>query len=171
MYLAGIVILLIPVIGLGMPAGSDEGSGGKLADLRQAYDLGETSLGEVDPSSATMNLVLLGLRGVAANLLWMEHEELKKTKNWSQMRATTRSIILLQPHFLKVWRFHGWDLAYNVSAEWDSIADRYYWVKEGAIFTMDGTDRNQQYTELYWDVGHILGHKIGNSDEWRDFRK
>ena len=89
-----------------------------------------------DPTSATMNLVLLGLRGIAANVLWMDHEELFKTKNWARMEATARSIITLQPHFLQVWRYHGWHLAFNVSAAWDDVRDRYFWVKKGAKFTI-----------------------------------
>jgi len=170
-YLAGIVILSIPIVVLGTPTTNEEGSGGFLAQMRQKHDLGESTLGQVDPTSVTMNLVLLGLRGVATNLLWMEHEEQRNTKNWAQMRATTQSIIMLQPHYLKVWRFHGWNLAFNVSAEWDGVADRFYWVKEGTKFTMEGCKRNRRYPELYWDVGGLTGKKIGNSDEWKYFRQ
>lgn len=176
-YAAGLAVLLIPIFLLGMPAtgsvsssGEVDESGGRLAQLRREYDLGETNLGDVDPTSATMNLVLLGMRGIATNLLWMEHEELKKTKNWAQMRATTESIIMLQPHYLQVWRYHGWDLAYNVSAEWDAVEDRYYWVKEGTKFIMKGSDRNKRYPELYWDTGRFLGQKIGRADESAFFR-
>lgn len=181
-YLVGIVVLLIPIIALGLPGarragtGSDgaavsESSGGILARLRTEHDLGESTLGNVDPASATMNLVLLGLRGVAVNVLWLEHDEFKRTKNWPQMRAAAESIILLQPHYLQVWRYQGWDLAYNVSAEWDAVPDRWYWVKEGGKFIMQGTRRNSRYGELYFDVGTTLGKKVGRSDEWSYFRK
>ena len=169
-YLGLIAALLIPIFLLGMPASSDT-DGGRLAKLRQEHDLGEASLGDVDPTSATMNLVLLGMRGVAVNFLWTEMTDQKERKQWAQMRSTTESIIKLQPHFLHVWRFHGWNLAYNVSAEWDSVADRYYWVKEGTKFTMRGSTRNQKYPELYWDVGNLMGHKVGRSDEAKIFRK
>ncbi len=55
-YLCGILILLIPIIWLGRP-GAGEESGGRLAQLRSKYDLGENQLGRVDPTSAAMNLV------------------------------------------------------------------------------------------------------------------
>jgi hypothetical protein len=170
-YMSGIIALLVPIIWLGMPSSGADGSGGKLAGLREQYGLGESDLGKVDPSSATMNLVLLGLRGVAANMLWLEMDKQKETKNWAQMRATTESIITLQPHYKKVWMFNAWNLAYNVSAEWDAVPDRYYWVKEGAKFTMQGRDRNKNFAELPWYEGIILGQKVGRSDEWRLFRK
>lgn len=169
-YLGGIVVLMVCSILLGAPS-TDKDSGGKLHKMRVEHDLGESTLGKVDPSSATMNLVLLGLRGIAANVLWMEHEELKKTKNWARMEDTVQSIVTLQPHFLQVWRYHGWDLAFNVSAQWDDVRDRFYWVKEGTKFTMEGTSKNVNYAELPWDVGRLVGHKIGRSDEWRFFRK
>lgn len=169
-YLGGIVVLMVCSIILGAPS-TGENTGGKLAKMRVDHKLGESTLGDVDPSSATMNLVLLGLRGIAANVLWMEHEELKKTKNWARMESTVQSIITLQPHFLQVWRYHGWDLAFNVSSQWDDVRDRFYWVKKGTLFTMDGHEKNQNYAELPWDVGRLVGHKIGRSDEWRFFRK
>ena len=169
-YLGGIVVLMVCSILLGAPS-TGENTGGKLAKMRVEHKLGESTLGDVDPSSATMNLVLLGLRGIAANVLWMEHEELKKTKNWARMEATVQSIITLQPHFLQVWRYHGWDLAFNVSSQWDDVRDRFFWVKKGTLFTMEGHEKNQNYAELPWDVGRLVGHKIGRSDEWRFFRK
>lgn len=171
LYFGGIVLLSIPIIFLGMPSTDAEGSGGKLAHLRTDYDLGEATLGQVDPSSATMNLVLLGLRGVASSVLWRQAIEQQENKDWGAMRATTDSIIMLQPHFLKVWRFQGWNLAYNVSAEWDDVEDRYYWVKEGAKFIKEGTIRNEKLPELYWDYGWFIGSKIGNSDEKKFFRR
>ena len=169
-YLGGIVVLMVASILLGAPS-TEENTGGKLPKMRVQYDLGESTLGKVDPSSATMNLVLLGLRGIAANVLWMEHEELNKTKNWARMEDTVQSIVTLQPHFLQVWRYHGWNLAFNVSAQWDDVRDRFYWVKEGTKFSMEGVSKNVRYAELPWDVGRLVGHKIGRSDEWRFFRK
>ena len=170
LYLLGIAVLLIPVIALGRPAG-EANKGGTLALLRQKYELGDTSLGNVDPASATMTLVLLGFRGIAADLLWLDAIEHQKHKNWAQLRANVKSIVLLQPHFLNVWNFQGWNLAYNVSAQWDAVADRYYWVKEGAKFQMKGAERNSQFPELYWWTGRVVGHKIGRSDEWLYFRQ
>ncbi len=166
-----IILLLAPIVYLGAPGDGTENSGGLLAQKRNQYDLGETSLGDVDPAGATMNLVLLGLRGIASNLLWQQAVEQKDHKDWAGLKATVDSIVLLQPHFKQVWQFQAWNLAYNVSAEWDGVVDRYHWVKEGGKFIIKGTKRNQKYPELYWDAGRILGHKIGGADEKKTFRK
>ncbi len=174
-YAGGIAALLIPIVVLGMPAGNrgQEGFSGILAQIRADPDhqLGETTLGDVDPASATMTFVLLGFRGLAANQLWMQADEHKQRKQWAELDSTVESITKLQPHFKKVWEFHGWNLAWNVSAEWDGVEDRYFWVKKGGKFLVKGTRRSSRYPELYWEVGRVVGFKIGRSDEWRQFRR
>jgi hypothetical protein len=171
-YLAVIVILLIPIIWLGRPT---SGTGatrdqGKLAQLRTRYDLGENQLGQVDPTSAAMNLVLLGFRGIAADLMWSQADENEMTKNWAELRANVDTIIMLQPHFVRVWQFQGWNLAYNVSAAWDLVADRFFWVKEGAKFLKKGRAINEKVAQLPYEEGRVLGTKIGRADEWKYFR-
>ncbi len=172
-YTLVIVLLLVPIIFLGYPATRSGGGGarGLLAQSREKNDLGETSLGDVDPTSATMNLVLLGMRGVAASVLWSKADEYKDKKNFTQLEQTVESIILLQPHFKSVWRFQAWNLAYNVSTECDAVADRYYWVKRGAKFMKRGVARNRLVPELYFDMGTTLGNKLGNADEKETYRK
>ncbi|MFN8857338.1 MAG: hypothetical protein ACK50P_17360 [Planctomycetaceae bacterium] len=186
-YVGGILLLLVPIVWLGQPPNAtvqqslkrpgetelriEEGSGGKLSQLRQTYELGEVSLGNVDPTSSTMNLLLLGFRGIATSSLWMDAQDQQKRKEWAELDSTIKSIVLLQPHFLKVWHFQGWNLAYNVSAEWDAVADRYYWVKHGVKFYIEGKDRNEKFPDLYWFTGDTLGKKIGRSDEWKQFRE
>lgn len=171
MVYAGIaLVLLIPIIMLGAPAtkSGESGRGGVrsyLAASRDYHDLGEASLGDVDPTSATMNLVLLGMRGVAASVLWNQADYLKERKKFSELAETVESIILLQPHFKAVWRFQAWTLAYNVSAECDAVADRYFWVKRGAKFLQRGVARNKLIPELPFDMGTFLGTKIGLADE------
>lgn len=175
-YGIGIILLLGPVVYLGFPAsqtpGGDRSGGlGVLSQMRQQYDLGEATLGKVDPSSAAMNLVLLGLRGPAASVLHLKAIEYQERKQWAKLRTTVDSIILLQPHYVQIWKFQGWNLAYNVSREWDKVDDRFYWVKEGIKFLIVGTERNQSVPILFHDVGEFVSSKMGISDEKKFFRE
>lgn len=177
-YAGCILVLLIPIVWLGAPTSEDvipgsraSVSGGVLAQMRVKYDLGESTLGEIDPSSAAMNLVLLGLRGPAAGVLHLQALDYQEKKDWAKLKTTVDSIIKLQPHYVEIWKFQGWNLAFNVSREWDQVADRFYWVKEGLKFLQLGTNRNQTSTFLYHNVGDFTGRKIGNSDEKKYFRK
>ena len=69
-YIVGMVALLIPLFLLGQPpsqpsagsSGEIRGQGGTLAQLRERYDIGQSSLGQLDPASETMRLASLGLR-------------------------------------------------------------------------------------------------------------
>lgn len=170
-YGIGIILLLVPIVYLGFPAEQNSASGlGQLARMRQQYDLGEATLGKVDPSSSAMNLVLLGLRGPAASLLHLKAIEYQEKKQWAKLRATVDSIILLQPHYVQIWKFQGWNLAYNVSREWDKVDDRFYWVKEGIKFLILGTDRNQTVPILFHNAGEVISKKMGVSDEKKFFR-
>ena len=169
-YLGGILVLLIPIIWLGRPSAGQD-LGGRIAQLRTRYKLGENQLGKVDPTSAAMNLVLLGFRGIAADLIWLQADHNEEIKNWAELRANVDAIIMLQPHFVKVWQFQGWNLAYNVSAAWDLVADRYYWVKEGAKFLKQGCVINSQIAPMPYEEARIIGTKIGRADEWLFFRK
>lgn len=169
-YLGGIFSLLIPVVLLGMPAGKKT-TGGYIAQMRSEYGLGETAIGDVDPASASMNLMLLGLRGVAADVIWMNAVDQKEKKQWNELEQSVNTIIKLQPHFDQVWTFQSWNLAYNVSAEFDAIPDRYFWVKKGIKFIKRGVSRNENSAMLYHNMGDYVGKKVGRSDEWRLFRR
>jgi hypothetical protein len=171
-YMGGIVALMVPIIWLGLPEGaSSEELKGKLATIRLERDLGQSTLGNVDPASSTMSLVLFGFRGIAASMLWYQADELREQKNWSELQRTAESIVLLQPHFWNVWDHQAWNLAYNVSAEFDDVRDRFFWVKQGGKFLQKGVERNRKVPELYHYMGEFVGRKIGYSDEKEIFRR
>ena len=129
-------------------------------------DLGEATMGEVDTGSFMLKLALLGgARGIAANVLWMRAQDLQKSQDWDKMEATVNLITKLQPHFLQIWTFQGWNLAYNVSVEWDAPDDKYEWIKKGIKFLRDGVSKNQKSPDLLWDTAWTYYHKLGFADE------
>ncbi len=129
-------------------------------------DLGEATIGEVDTGSFMLKLALLGgARGIAANYLWMRARELQVIQDWDKLKATVNLITKLQPHFLQIWTFQGWNLAYNVSVEWDAPDDKYEWIKQGIKFLEDGVAKNQKSPDLIWDTAWTYYHKIGFADE------
>lgn len=137
-----------------------------LNNEKRRRDLGEAAIGQVDTGSFMLKLALLGgARGIAANVLWTRAEELKREQDWDRMAATVDLITKLQPHFLSVWTFQGWNLAYNVSVEWDAPEDKYDWIKKGIKFLQDGVRKNRKSPDLIWDTAWTYYHKIGFSDE------
>jgi len=175
-YLGVIALLLIPLFWLSQPASSDvkggrSGPGGRLAQLREQYGLSEARLGDIDPTSETIKLATLGMRGVATVFLWQKANDYRMKKDWTNLSATLNQLSKLEPHFVAVWRHQGWNLSYNVSAEFDDYHDRYRWVIRGIEFLQKGIRYNRREPKLVSDVGWFISQKIGRADEAKQFRR
>ncbi len=179
-YIAAIALLLLPIAALSQPATvdtdltdgrDDSSSGGRLSQLRAQHNLAQARLGEIDPASETMKLASLGLRGVAANILWIQANHYKKIEDWDKLELTVNQIIRLQPNFVEVWDFQAHNLSYNVSVEFDDYRMRYEWVKKGINFLIEGTHYNRDEPGLLCEIGWFTGQKVGRADESLQFRR
>ncbi|HEY1601050.1 MAG TPA: hypothetical protein VGG64_15710 [Pirellulales bacterium] len=175
-YLAVLVALLVPLSLLSMPArqgvpGEAGSAGGVLAQLRDEYKLGQANLGQIDPTSETIKLATLGMRNIAATLLWKKAIDYKMKEDWTAFSATSEQIIKVQPNFPTVWSYQGWNLAYNISYEFDDYRDRYFWVMKGIRFLQDGIVYNESAPRLIQYLGWVISQKIGTADEKLQFRR
>ncbi len=179
-YAALIVLFLIPLYLLGKPSvlkkgdGLGEGEvtpGGFLSQLRMKEGFSEVQLGEIDPTSSTIKLATFGLRGVAVAVLWHQSNEFQKRLDWNNVIATSNQIIRLEPHFVPIWEFLGWNLAFNASAEFDDYRERYRWVIRGFDFLVDGTKFNRTSPILFHNAGWVISQKIGIADEKVQYRR
>lgn len=172
-YLVAIAVLLLPLSYLSQPGSSQvEGSKpGKLAVLRSQHGLSQANLGKVDPSSAAMRFATFGMHGLAASWLWVKANDAKIREDWTEFDATLDQIANFQPHFVEVWQFQAWNVAYNLSVRFDDYHDRYDYVRRGFKFMERGIGYNDRATPLPWDLAWFYGHKIGMTDERRVFRR
>jgi hypothetical protein len=176
-YLVAIAVLLMPLFWLSQPATSavkgEQGSpGGVLSQLREKYKLSESQIGQIDPASVSMKLATLGMRGIAANILWTKAYDYKMKKEWTKLMATLHQITKIQPHFINIWSSSvAWNVSYNVSVEFDDYRQRYRWVMKGIDFLKEGIQYNQNQPRLLWDMGWTISEKIGKADESKEFRK
>ena len=175
-YLVAIAVLLMPLFWLSQPAtnavkGVQGSPGGMLAQLRDQYHLSQAQLGQIDPTSVTIKLATLGMRGVAANILWEKATDFKMKKDWTNLGATLNQITKVQPNFINVWSNQAWNLSYNVSVEFDDYRQRYRWVIKGIDFLKEGIRYNERQPRLVWDLGWMISEKIGKADESKQFRK
>ncbi|TWT53755.1 hypothetical protein Pla22_13870 [Rubripirellula amarantea] len=170
-YIVVLLAMLLPLYKLGQPSSGGANDGGQLSQLRHKYNMAESDLGEISPASETMKLATLGLRGVAATLLWNRAHEYRVLHEWDRLKATLNNIALLQPHFEKVWEHQAHNLAYNVSIEFDDYRQRYEMVREGTEFLTRGVRQNREAPRLIWYTGWFYGAKMGMADEKRQFRR
>ena len=61
-YAVAIAALLLPLSWLSQPA-TTQSDGGVLAQMREEHHLSQADLGEIDPTSETIKLATLGMRG------------------------------------------------------------------------------------------------------------
>ena len=137
----------------------------------RAHSLSQADLGEIDPASETIKLATLGMRGVAANILWEKANDYKKEEDWTNLSATLEQITKLQPNFVNVWIYQAWNLSYNISVEFDDYRDRYRWVIRGIDFLKEGTQYNRDEPRLLLGLGWMIAQKIGKADEHMQFRQ
>ena len=173
-----LIVLLIFIYIIGRPArvivadGEVRPSpGGVLAQLRTDAGLSEAQLGKIDPASSTVKLATFGMRGVAIALLWHQANEQQKRHDWNNVVATANQIIFLEPHFVTIWDFLGWSLAYNASATFDDYRERYRWVIRGIDFLVTGLDKNRRSPKLLKSTGWTMSQKIGIADEVEQYRR
>lgn len=137
-----------------------------LSKEKKDRDLGEAAIGQIDTGSFVMKLFLLGgFRGIVANYLWQQADENKRDHDWDRLKTNVDMITRLQPHFLSIWTFQSWNLAYNVSVEWDAPEDKYEWIKQGIKFVKRGVEYNKRSPDLVWDTASYYHHKLGFADE------
>jgi len=175
-YLLLICLLLFPLHWLSQPAtntarGVQGKPGGVLAQMRTKYHLSQARLGEVDPGSVTIKLATLGMRGLAADILWEKANDYKMKKDWTNFGATLNQITKVQPNFINIWMNQAWNLSYNISVEFDDYRERYRWVIKGFNFLDEGIKYNEGQPRLLWEMGRMVSQKIGKADEVKQFRR
>jgi pentatricopeptide repeat protein len=141
-----------------------------LSPLQDKIDLQRRQMGFEQklllmPGQVTGSLVLGGFKGLAADLLWLQIEELFHSGQHYKMLPVLRSVTFLQPKFITPWAVGGWHLAYNISVmEKDPVASE-KWIQAGVDFLKEGLSYNPERYDLYFELGWTLFHKVKNYAE------
>jgi hypothetical protein len=75
------------------------------------------------------------------------------------------------PNDSRVWLLFGWNAAFNLSVESKDVNERYAYAKRGIERLVEGLGHNPTNTELYWNVGWYLHHRIGQMEDRSKFRE
>ena len=116
----------------------------------------------VKPDVAFASSMLGPLKGFMVNALWYRVEELKQQGKFAEINELSRMITTLQPRFPEVWRFHAWNMAYNVSVQTFTPQERWDWVNKGIrLLREEGIPANPTAVKLYRELSWIFFHKFG----------
>ncbi len=139
---------------------------GPMKTQAKALDLREQDYGDkVTLDSSALRLMLFGARGAVICYLWFDANEKQKTHEWNLLDQRVQMIVKLQPHFITPWLYQSWNLAYNVSVEFDRIKDKYFYIARGVELLAEGERQNKHNAEMRFYIANTQQGKMGISDE------
>ena len=155
------VVLLVSVALSGVLGSSMTAEAGR-AQLTYADEASEA-----DPPEVAVGVALGAFRGMFVNYLWLRANRLKEEGKFYEAIELSNAITRLQPRFPRVWVFHAWNMAYNISVATNTASERWTWVRAGIdILRDEGIPRNPNELLLYKELAWIFNHKIqGFSDD------
>jgi hypothetical protein len=123
-----------------------------VTDAATKYELQETNLGEVDLGGSAARFALTAFRGPLVCWMWSDAIDRQKRHEYDKFELVIEALTKLQPHFKGPWRYQAWNLAFNVSVEFDRVQDKYFYIAEGVRWLTRGERVNRQ--RVYdWDTG------------------
>ncbi|USO00094.1 MAG: hypothetical protein H6810_05380 [Phycisphaeraceae bacterium] len=154
--LVAISLIILSLVGSGVVSPMVAASAGryKLTHTVRAVDS--------DPPEVSLGIAMGAFRGLFVNLLWMRANDMKEQGMFHEAIELAKTITRLQPRFPRVWAFHAWNLAYNVSVETQTPEERYQWVMAGVRLLRDqGIEANPNDLLLHKELAWIILHKLG----------
>lgn len=125
------------------------------------------------PPEVAIGMAMGAFRGMFVNYLWLRANELKEDGKFYEAIELSRTITRLQPRFPRVWVFHAWNMAYNISVATQTADERWAWVKAGLELLRDeAIPQNPNSVLLHRELAWIFLHKIqGFSDDANRYYK
>ncbi len=126
-----------------------------------------------DPPQVALGIAMGAFRGLFVNYLWIRANDLKQDGKFYEAVDLAKTITKLQPRFPKVWQFHAWNLAYNISVSTNTPQERWNWVQSGVrLLRNEGIPNNPNDLGIHRELAWIHLHKIqGYMDDAHKFYK
>ncbi len=128
---------------------------------------------EGDPPSVGVGIALGAFRGLFVNYLWLRATHLKEQGKFYEAIQLSEAITRLQPRFPRVWAFHAWNMAYNISVATKTAEERWQWVQAGInLLRSEAIPKNPNDPLLYKELAWLFVHKVqGFSDDANRYYK
>ncbi len=112
-------------------------------------------------SQVALGIAMGAFRGLFVNWLWIRANDLKEAGKYYEAVDLASTITKLQPRFPRVWAFHAWNLAYNISVATNTPQERWQWVQAGIRLLRDeGIPANPNDLLIHKELAWIHLHKI-----------
>jgi hypothetical protein len=112
-------------------------------------------------NSFALALLLGGLRGPLAMILWATSEAQKTERNLEDFDTKVEWIRLLQPEFDTVHLFQIWNKAYNISVQMASLPNRYATILDALEYASDVDKERGGNVNIMNAVAQVYSNKLG----------
>ncbi|MFW5859387.1 MAG: hypothetical protein ACOCYP_05130 [Planctomycetota bacterium] len=113
----------------------------------------------LEPGEFAGTLLLGGMRGLVADLLWMRALNAKDHGRFYESVAVFGLIARVQPHFPVVWEYMAHDMALNIAREMDDPQEEWNWYLTGIEASLRGIGRNPESGRLLRHLAFLLYRK------------
>lgn len=114
------------------------------------------------PIEVSLGVAMGAFRGIFTNVLWIRAQNAKEEGRYFESIELARSITKLQPRLPRVWTFHAWNLAYNISVTTHTPEERWQWVNAGIdLLRKEALRTNPNNMHIHKELAWILLHKVG----------
>ncbi len=115
------------------------------------------------PPSVALAMAAAGpLRAMIVNILWYRAQEMQNERLFYEANDLASWITRLQPRYAKVWDFHAWNMAYNISVMVYTPQERWDWINKGIhMLRQEAIPLNPAAVYLYKQLSWIFFHKVG----------
>ena len=126
-----------------------------------------------DPPAVAAGIAMGAFRGLFVNYLWLRATRLKEEGKFYEAIELSSAITKLQPRFPRVWAFHAWNMAYNISVATKTADERWQWVRAGIRLLRDeAIPMNPNDVLLHKELAWIFIHKVqGYTDDANRYYK
>src|SRR3954469_18120528 len=122
---------------------------------------GASALGSMN--SFALALLLGGLRGPLAMVLWATSESQKADRNLEDFDTKVELIRLLQPEFDTVHLFQIWNKAYNISAQLPSLPHKYAVILDAIDYAKNVDAERPNNMNILGAIGALYSDKLGGA--------
>lgn len=115
------------------------------------------------PPALTLTVIALGpLRGLIANAIWWRIVEQQDQGNYFEINQLAHWITVMQPRNAQVWVYQGWNLAFNMSAEFPDAKSKWKWVLQGIrLMSNEGLKINPDSQAIKNEIAKTFFDRIG----------
>ncbi len=113
------------------------------------------------------------IRPIIINVLWYRLQEMQQAGQYYEANTLAQWLTTLLPRYPRVWDFHAWNMAYNISVTTHTPEERWDWINKGIrMLREQAIPLNPHAVYLYEKLSFFFFHKIGkNSDEMHWYYK